>query len=108
MTNTSKDANLLAILRVCQEMKEKGIEPLAGKWIRWECERRGISFHSSRLGKLVRMGCLEKGKTSRRGNRRYYRVIHAELVKPTPNPLGFPPQPRHPEVKPPLGPNPGQ
>jgi hypothetical protein len=106
MSDTVRDANLIEILRVCQELKAKGFEPLAGKWIRGECERQGIPLHASQLGKLARMGCLSKGQTSHRGNRRYYWVTSVEPTRPVPNTHDAPPQLVHPGAKLSLGPNP--
>jgi hypothetical protein len=77
MNPAPTDQNLLDILHVCQEMTKDSSGTLAGSWIKFECDRRGIPFHQTKLGTLVRMGYLEKGDSSRRGNRRYYRVTNA-------------------------------
>jgi hypothetical protein len=43
-------------------------------------DRFGRTFHQSRLRHLVRAGLLTQDDTSRRGNRRYYRISNPELL----------------------------
>jgi hypothetical protein len=86
--------------------KKDGSGTLAGRWIKNECERRRIPFHQAKLGRLVRMGYLEKRYASRGGSRRYYRVMNAEPIKPSPKPTGVPPQPGKPGAQPPFTPKP--
>ena len=43
-------------------------------------DRFGTKFYQSKLQRLVKLGFLEKGDTSRGGNRRYYKIVEPERV----------------------------
>ena len=50
-------------------------------WVRRLYEDRfGTKFHQSKLGRLAKLGFLEKGDTARSGNRRYYKIADPNRV----------------------------
>jgi hypothetical protein len=68
----------LALLEVCAGYPAP---KFAGAWVRGECARRGIAFHQTWLGRLVRHGLLIKEDDARGGHRRYYRIGDRERVE---------------------------
>lgn len=64
--------------RIVTACLEYGNPVICYSWVvRLYEARYGRTFHQARLRQLERLGVLAKdGETSRRGNRRYYRIIN--------------------------------
>ncbi len=50
-------------------------------WVRKVHQARfGVGFHQSKLRKLAALGFLARDETTRRGSRRYYRIVGPDRV----------------------------
>lgn len=80
------DPELQRVLWACRESwrvaTNFGPNPLiCYRWILPQYEGRfGMSFHQSRLQRLAAAGFLKRDLATRRGNRRYYRLLEPNSV----------------------------
>src|SRR5262245_36183225 len=71
----------LRLLEVCSGYPRDEAGTFCGEWIMHACEQQGVPFHQGWLTKLANVGLLVKVDSSRRGHRRYYRVMDDEFVR---------------------------